>query len=46
MPLPDDRTTNPGRSDDSLPSPYVTHDPMLGRPGSGDPVLTKIWAGA
>jgi len=42
---PDCSTTNPGRSSASLPKPYVTHDPILGRPGCGAPVFTKILAG-
>src|SRR5438309_10887878 len=42
---PDCRTTNPGRSVDSLPRPYVIHEPMLGRPNLVDPVLTKHLAG-
>src|SRR5262245_21751436 len=25
--------------------PYVTHEPMLGRPNCGEPVLTKTFAG-
>src|SRR5215213_2495475 len=29
---PVEKTTYPGRFCDSLPSPYVTHEPMLGRP--------------
>lgn len=33
MPDPVLITTNAGRSFDSAPSPYVTHDPMLGLPG-------------
>src|SRR5262249_34424207 len=44
--LPEEKTTKPGRSRDSLPSPYVTHDPMLGRPNCCEPVFMKIWAGA
>ena len=37
-------TTKPGRSSDSLPSPYSSHDPMLGRPGSRKPVFMKVCA--
>ena len=43
---PELKTMKPGRSCDSLPSPYVTHAPMLGRPNSGEPVLIRIWPGA
>ncbi len=46
MPLPVDITTKAGRSLVSAPRPYVTHDPMLGRPGCEKPVLKKICAGA
>jgi len=37
--LPVLKTTKPGKSCDSLPSPYVTHEPMLGRPNCWDPVV-------
>ena len=43
---PEMRTTNPGRSLFSVPSPYVSHEPMLGRPGIWNPVFMKICAGA
>src|SRR5918993_3780722 len=43
---PDWRTTNPGRSFDSDPMPYVTHDPMLGRPNWLEPVFMNSLAGA
>src|SRR5947209_16869854 len=43
---PDCSTTNPGSDCDSLPTPYVTHEPIDGRPNCGEPVLTKIFAGA
>src|SRR3954451_23772308 len=39
-------TTNPGRLSHSLPRPYVTHDPMLGRPGKRKPVFIWNRAGA
>src|SRR5262249_32837826 len=42
---PDCNTTNPGRLSLSLPRPYVSHAPMLGRPNCGEPVLTKHFAG-
>ena len=32
VPTPEPSTTNPGRFCDSLPSPYSTHAPMVGRP--------------
>src|SRR3954469_9561113 len=37
---------NPGRSFDSLPTPYVTHDPADGRPWLGEPVYSSSSAGA
>src|SRR5918993_2746809 len=43
---PDWSTTNPGRSFDSDPIPYVTHDPMLGRPFIDEPVFMNSLAGA
>src|SRR5918993_3249006 len=43
---PDWSTTNPGRSFDSDPIPYVTHDPMLGRPNCDEPVFMNSLAGA
>jgi hypothetical protein len=46
MPLPVLMTTKLGRSRDSAPRPYVTHEPMLGRPGCEKPVFMKICAGA
>src|SRR5262249_3520813 len=46
IPDPVDMTTKAGRSLVSAPIPYVTHDPMLGRPGCEKPVLKKICAGA
>src|SRR5438067_2435846 len=39
-------TTNAGRSADALPRPYVTHAPMLGRPGTWDPVRKNVTPGA
>ncbi len=39
-------TTKPGRSRDSVPSPYKVHAPKLGRPKIWDPVLIRIWPGA
>src|SRR5436309_1207668 len=39
-------TTNPGSPFASLPKPYVTQLPMLGRPGRPEPVLMKSSAGA
>src|SRR3954452_19697552 len=42
---PDCNTTNPGRSVDSLPIPYVTHEPMDGGPNWGEPVLKNTLAG-
>src|SRR6185436_15706925 len=44
--LPELKTTKPGRSRDSLPRPYVTHAPMLGRPNCCAPVFIMICAGA
>src|SRR6185369_5289908 len=44
--LPELKTTKPGRSRDSLPRPYVTHAPMLGRPNCWAPVFIMICAGA
>src|SRR5262249_20415284 len=46
IPDPVDMTTKAGRSLVSAPMPYVTHEPMLGRPGCEKPVLKKICAGA
>jgi hypothetical protein len=34
-------TTNPGKFRLSLPRPYVTHDPPLGRPWRPEPVCMK-----
>src|SRR4051812_40545810 len=46
-PLPNDViTTNPGKSSDSLPSPYTVQDPMLGRPAICDPVFMNMCAGS
>ena len=46
-PRPSDvSTTNPGRSSASLPRPYVTHEPMLGRPAICEPVFMNMWAGS
>src|SRR4051794_40889891 len=44
--LPDEArsTTNPGKSSDSVPSPYHSQEPTDGRPGSSDPVLMNVWA--
>jgi hypothetical protein len=44
--LPELKTTKPGRSCDSLPRPYVTHEPMLGRPNCCVPVDMNSCAGA
>ena len=43
---PEMRTTKPGRSWFSLPNPYVTHEPIEGRPMRGEPVYKSICAGA
>src|SRR5215207_602893 len=43
---PDCNTTKPGESCDSLPNPYVTHEPMLGRPNCPEPVFMNNLAGA
>src|ERR1051325_9295497 len=43
---PDVSTTNPGRLLFSLPNPYVTQEPMLGRPNLGLPVCSNNCAGA
>src|SRR5580765_1803452 len=45
-PANDVMTTKPGRLLDSLPRPYVTHDPIAGRPDSRLPVFMKVWAGS
>ena len=46
-PLPREvSTTNPGKSAASLPRPYVTHAPMLGRPAICEPVFMNMWAGS
>lgn len=34
-PRPELRTTKPGKFCDSLPSPWLNHDPMVGRPTRG-----------
>src|SRR5206468_3473195 len=39
-------TTKPGSVCESLPIPYVTHAPMLGRPNCPEPVFMKSLAGA
>src|SRR6185295_13231213 len=39
-------TTKEGRSEDSLPKPYVAQAPTLGRPNICAPVFMKICAGA
>src|SRR5207253_2904926 len=39
-------TTKLGRSFDSLPSPYASHAPMLGRPAICDPVCRNVTAGS
>src|SRR6516162_8434720 len=45
--LPSDvSTTNPGKLSLSLPSPYQSHDPMLGRPDISVPVFMNVWAGS
>src|SRR5260370_1445425 len=46
IPEPVDMTTTAGKAPVSAPMPYVTDDPMLGRPGCEKPVLKKICAGA
>ena len=43
---PETSTTKPGRSRFSLPSPYVSHAPIDGRPTIWWPVFMKICAGA
>ena len=43
---PDSSTTNAGRLSLSLPMPYETQLPMLGRPNCGEPVLANNLAGA
>ena len=46
-PLPSEvSTTKPGNSSASLPSPYVTHAPMLGRPAICEPVFMNMCAGS
>src|SRR5260221_4008407 len=40
------RTTKPGRLSASAPSPYSTHDPMLGRPVMIEPLFMKVCAGS
>ena len=40
------KTTNAGKSLLSLPRPYVTQEPMLGRPASWKPVWQKVTAGS
>src|SRR5947209_8726315 len=46
-PLPEDiSTTNPGKLSVSAPSPYNTHDPMLGRPVMIEPVFITVCAGS
>src|SRR5690606_6326812 len=42
---PEVSTTKPGRLLFSEPSPYVTHEPILGLPNRGWPVCTNNWAG-
>ena len=42
---PESKTTKPGKFWLSLPRPYVSQAPMLGRPMNGEPVLRKICAG-
>src|SRR5262249_17891112 len=42
----DVRTTKPGRLSQSLPRPYQTHEPMLGRPEMVVPVFMNVWAGS
>jgi hypothetical protein len=39
-------TMNPGRLSVSAPRPYSSHDPMLGRPLSCDPLFMNAWAGS
>src|SRR6185369_3013124 len=34
---PEVNTTKPGRFSFSVPKPYVTHEPRLGRPSRGEP---------
>ncbi len=45
-PLLESITAKPGRFADSLPSPYVTHEPMLGAPNRGMPHCIRSWAGS
>ena len=42
---PDCSTMNPGKSRDSVPRPYVTHEPMLGCPKIGRPQFISNWPG-
>src|SRR6478752_9225002 len=44
-PRPAVSTTYPGKFSDSLPSPYVNHEPMLGRPNRGTPLIIMSCAG-
>ncbi len=44
--VPDTKTTKLGRSRFSVPSPYDSHEPMLGRPSRAEPVWTNNCAGA
>jgi hypothetical protein len=47
LPVPRDTSTaKAGRSWLTLPKPYATHAPMLGRPASCEPVCTKVIAGS
>ena len=39
-------TTKPGRFSLSLPNPYNTHEPMLGRPLMSVPVFINVCAGS
>ena len=40
--MPSFITTYDGKSADSLPNPYVVHDPMLGKPGHEWPVCQMV----
>src|ERR1051326_2766825 len=45
VPTPEPSTTNPGRFCDSLPSPYNTHAPIVGRPTWMLPPNSSNWPG-
>jgi hypothetical protein len=45
--LPDDiKTMKPGNSSVAEPSPYSSHDPMLGLPAMIEPVFMNVCAGS